>query len=157
MTELRENRGLGLFFLRKIGPELTAVPIFLDFLCGTPATAWLDKRYTGPSQDLTQRTPGHWRGARKLNHCTTRQAPGLTFVLKERHFHIDYKVQLHITLRSRDALKMQWFTRARNKSGQRFTRQLETTGKQGLQFWCESRLQGQKQEQDKGCNVKVTR
>uniref|UniRef100_A0A9L0SVW3 Guanine nucleotide-binding protein subunit alpha n=1 Tax=Equus caballus TaxID=9796 RepID=A0A9L0SVW3_HORSE len=30
-----------LFFLRKTGPELTSVPIFLYFLCGTPTTAWL--------------------------------------------------------------------------------------------------------------------
>ena len=31
------------FFFRKIGPELTSVPIFLYFICGTPATAWLAK------------------------------------------------------------------------------------------------------------------
>ena len=36
------------FFLRKIGPELTSVPIFLYFICETPATAWLDKWYVGP-------------------------------------------------------------------------------------------------------------
>ena len=35
------------FFLRKIGPELTSMPIFLHFICGTPATAWLDKRCVG--------------------------------------------------------------------------------------------------------------
>ena len=32
------------FFLRKISPELTSVPIFLYFICGTPATAWCAKR-----------------------------------------------------------------------------------------------------------------
>ena len=31
-------------YLRKISPELTSVPIFLYFVCGTPATAWLDER-----------------------------------------------------------------------------------------------------------------
>ena len=31
------------FLLRKIDPELTSMPIFLCFICGTPATAWLDK------------------------------------------------------------------------------------------------------------------
>ena len=34
---------LFLFFLRKFSPELTSVPIFLYFTCGTPATAWLAK------------------------------------------------------------------------------------------------------------------
>ncbi|XP_070078475.1 cilia- and flagella-associated protein 418 isoform X1 [Equus caballus] len=33
-----------LFLLRKTGPELTSMPIFLYFVCGMPATAWLDKR-----------------------------------------------------------------------------------------------------------------
>ena len=32
------------FFLRKISPELTSVPIFLYFICEKSATAWLDKR-----------------------------------------------------------------------------------------------------------------
>ena len=27
-----------------MGPELTSVPVFLYFICGTPVTAWLDKR-----------------------------------------------------------------------------------------------------------------
>ena len=36
---------LSFSFLRKIGPELTSVPIFLYFICRTPATAWLDKQY----------------------------------------------------------------------------------------------------------------
>ena len=29
------------FLLRKISPELTSVPVFLCFVCGMPATAWL--------------------------------------------------------------------------------------------------------------------
>ena len=37
-----------LFLLRKTGLELTSVPIFLYFICGTPATAWLDRRCVGP-------------------------------------------------------------------------------------------------------------
>ena len=31
------------FFLRKISPELTSIPILLYFICGTPTTAWLAK------------------------------------------------------------------------------------------------------------------
>ena len=32
------------FLLRKTGPGLRSVPIFLCFICGMPTTAWLDKR-----------------------------------------------------------------------------------------------------------------
>ena len=32
-----------LSFLRKISPELTSVTIFLYFICGMPAIAWLDE------------------------------------------------------------------------------------------------------------------
>ena len=42
-------------FLRKVGPELTSMPIFIYFLCGTPATAWLDKLCVGPN-------PSYWGG-----------------------------------------------------------------------------------------------
>ena len=35
------------FLLRKIGPELTSVPIFLYFIRGMPVTAWLDKWCVG--------------------------------------------------------------------------------------------------------------
>ena len=38
---------LSFFFFRKIGPEQTSVPIFLYFMCGMPATAWLDKQCLG--------------------------------------------------------------------------------------------------------------
>ena len=38
------------FFLRKTGPELTSVSIFLYFISGMPATAWLDKQGVGPHQ-----------------------------------------------------------------------------------------------------------
>ena len=40
------------FFFRKISPELTSVRIFLCFICGTPATAWLDKWCHVRTQDL---------------------------------------------------------------------------------------------------------
>ena len=36
-----------LFLLRKTGSELMSMPIFLYFIRGTPATAWLDKRCVG--------------------------------------------------------------------------------------------------------------
>ena len=42
-TEAKENEGLFSFILRKTGPELTSVPIFLYFICRMPTTAWLDK------------------------------------------------------------------------------------------------------------------
>uniref|UniRef100_A0A9L0RH93 Peptidase S1 domain-containing protein n=2 Tax=Equus caballus TaxID=9796 RepID=A0A9L0RH93_HORSE len=61
-----------LFLLRKTGPDLTLVPFFLYFICGLPATAWLDKPCVGPH-------PGYNPGSRsrtcELNHCTTRPAP----------------------------------------------------------------------------------
>ena len=47
-----------LFLLGKTGTELTSVPIFLYFICGTPATAWLDKRCHVHTQDPNLRTLG---------------------------------------------------------------------------------------------------
>ena len=35
-------------FLRKISTELTSVPIFLQFIGGMHATAWLEERWVGP-------------------------------------------------------------------------------------------------------------
>ena len=49
---------LFLFLLRKPGPELTSVPIFLYFICGMPATAWLDKRCIGPHLGSELVNPG---------------------------------------------------------------------------------------------------
>ena len=46
------------FFLRKIGPELTSVPVFLYFICGTPATAWLDKWSQRPYPGSKPANPG---------------------------------------------------------------------------------------------------
>ena len=47
-----------LFLLRKTGPELTSMPIFLYFICGTPTTAWLAKRCHVHTQDPNRQTPG---------------------------------------------------------------------------------------------------
>ena len=47
-----------LLFLRKIGPELMSVPIFLYFICGTPDTAWLNKWYIGPCLGSEPVKPG---------------------------------------------------------------------------------------------------
>ena len=60
--------------VRKIGPELTSVPIFLYFVCGAPATAlqhglipataWLDKQCVGPCLGSELANPG----ASKVEH-----------------------------------------------------------------------------------------
>ena len=62
------------FCLTKISPELTSVPIFLYFVCGTPATAWLEG-CEGHTWDLNQWTLGCQSGVHELNHYTTRPAP----------------------------------------------------------------------------------
>uniref|UniRef100_A0A9L0JZL0 KRAB domain-containing protein n=1 Tax=Equus asinus TaxID=9793 RepID=A0A9L0JZL0_EQUAS len=43
--------------LRTTGSELTSVPIFLYFICGTPATAWLVKQCHVDTWDLNRQTP----------------------------------------------------------------------------------------------------
>ena len=48
-------------FLRKIGPELTSVPMFLYYICGTPTTAWLDKRCVGPHLGSELASPRPWK------------------------------------------------------------------------------------------------
>ena len=47
------------FFLRKISPKLTSVPIFLYFICGTPTTAWRAKQYHVRARGPNWQTPGH--------------------------------------------------------------------------------------------------
>ena len=47
-----------LFLLRKFGPELTSVPIFLYFIYGMPATAWLHKWCLGPLLGSKPLNPG---------------------------------------------------------------------------------------------------
>ena len=63
-----------IFFLRKISPELTSMPMFLYFICGTPATAWLAKWYHVCTQDPNQWTPGRRSRTCELNRCATRPA-----------------------------------------------------------------------------------
>ena len=59
------------FLPTKSGPELTSMPILLYFICGTPATVWLDNRCVGPHPGSEPRTLGHRSGTCKLNHCAT--------------------------------------------------------------------------------------
>ena len=68
-------------FLRKTGPELTSVPIFLYFLCGLPITAWCAKWCHVHTGDPNWRIPGHQSGCANL----TAAPPGrpLLGVLKE--------------------------------------------------------------------------
>ena len=47
-----------LFLLRKPGPELTSVPIFLYFICETPTTTWLEKQCVGPHLGSKPANPG---------------------------------------------------------------------------------------------------
>ena len=62
--------------MRKTGPELTSVPIFLCFIRETPTTAWLTKRCHVRTRDPNLRTAGPPRSrTRALNRCTTGPAP----------------------------------------------------------------------------------
>ena len=59
--------------LRKTGPEPTSMPIFLYFICGMPATAWLGKQCHVHTWDPNWQTPAaKAEGA----HCATGPAPG---------------------------------------------------------------------------------
>ena len=64
-----------LFLLRKTGPELTFLPIFLYFICGTPATAWLTKQCHVCTQDLNGQTFSRGSRTCALNRCATWPAP----------------------------------------------------------------------------------
>ena len=64
-----------LFLLRKTGPELTSMPIFLYFICGTPTTGWLANQCHVCTWDLNRWTPGHQSGTCTLNRCATGPAP----------------------------------------------------------------------------------
>ena len=61
-------------FLRKTGPELTSVPIFLYFICGTPTTGMACQAVPCSHRDGNQQTPGRRSGMCELNRCTTRPA-----------------------------------------------------------------------------------
>ena len=62
------------FFVRKISPGLTSVPIFLYFIWDV-ATAWLDKQCIGACQDPNWRTPSRHSGAHALNCLRLGPAP----------------------------------------------------------------------------------
>ena len=57
--------------MRKIGPELTSVPIFLYFICGMLPQHGLMSGVLVCAQDLNLWTPGCQSGARELNHYAT--------------------------------------------------------------------------------------
>ena len=65
--------------LRKTGPELTFMPIFLYFICGMPTTAWLAERCHVCTWDLNWQTPGRRSRTCALNRCATGPAPCLLF------------------------------------------------------------------------------
>lgn len=67
-----------LFCARKIGPELTAVPIFLYFVWHA-ATAWLVECSQVPAWDLNPGTLDYQSRACKLIHYSTWLTPGLSF------------------------------------------------------------------------------
>ena len=58
LFNVKHKKNIIFVFLRKISPELTSMPIFLYFIRGTPATAWLATPCHVHTQDLNQRTPG---------------------------------------------------------------------------------------------------
>uniref|UniRef100_A0A9L0RZF1 Perilipin n=1 Tax=Equus caballus TaxID=9796 RepID=A0A9L0RZF1_HORSE len=70
------------------GPELTSIPIFLYFICGTPTPAWRAKQCRVRTRDLNPRTLGRQSGTCELNCCVTRPAPPL---LKNVQFEEFYK------------------------------------------------------------------
>ena len=61
-------------YVRKIGPELTSVPVFLYFMWDA-AVPWLDEQYQVCDWDPDLRTLGCRSGARELNHYTPGPAP----------------------------------------------------------------------------------
>ena len=56
------------------------MPIFLHFICGTPATAWLTKQCHVHTQDPNQRTPGCQSGMWTFNCCATGPVPESAFL-----------------------------------------------------------------------------
>ena len=69
------------FVLRKIGPELTLVSIFLYFICGTPTTTWLDEWCVGWLLGSKPSNLGRRSGACKLNHYATGLIPLGSFLI----------------------------------------------------------------------------
>ena len=62
--------------VRKIGPELTSVPIFLYFMWDT-ATAWLDELCWVHTRDPNLQIPDCQSRVCELNGCTSGPAPGV--------------------------------------------------------------------------------
>lgn len=62
------------FFVRRIVPELTSVPIFY-FVFGIPPQHGLMSGVQVHTRDPNLQFPGHQSGARKLNHHATRLTP----------------------------------------------------------------------------------
>ena len=56
------------------------MPIFLYFICGMPARAWLAKRCHVRTWDLNGRTPGCRSGTCALNRCATGRPPNSGFL-----------------------------------------------------------------------------
>ena len=56
--ELTSAANPPLFLLKKSGPELTSMPIFLYFISGMPATTWLPKWCVGPHPESEPVNPG---------------------------------------------------------------------------------------------------
>ena len=75
--------------MRKIGPELTSVAIFLYFLvCGTLPQHDLMSAAQVCSQDPNPWTPGQWSRARELNHYATGLAHYIWFFLDSLYCYI---------------------------------------------------------------------
>ena len=70
------------FCSRKIVAELTSVPIFLYFVCGTPPQCGSMSGVQVCTRDLNSWTLGHRSGAYKLNHYVTGLALRLRFLTK---------------------------------------------------------------------------
>ena len=63
-----------LVLVRKIGPELTSVPVFLYFVCGMLPLHGLMHSVWVRTWDLNVQTLGRRSGTCELNHCTFGQA-----------------------------------------------------------------------------------
>ena len=79
-----KSPGIALFcfvLVRKIGPELTSVPFFLYFICGTPPQHGLMRGVYVHAWVPNLQTPCCSSGLCKLNHCAIGLAPELLFLI----------------------------------------------------------------------------
>uniref|UniRef100_A0A9L0JHF2 Ubiquitin carboxyl-terminal hydrolase n=1 Tax=Equus asinus TaxID=9793 RepID=A0A9L0JHF2_EQUAS len=65
----------------EIGPELTSVPIFLYFICGTPTTARRAKQCRVCTWDPNWQTLGRQSETCTLNCCATRPGPLCFYIM----------------------------------------------------------------------------